>query len=175
MIYEWLNSLSLLINENMWLAPLLCVLAGALTTLTPCSLSTIPLVISYVGGTSADIKKSFKLSLVFAIGNSITFIIFGIVAALLGQLIGNTGKWWYIVLGILMILMALQVLEIYQFIPSTYLTEKNTFLKYDVELKPVLSHISSIVRSVSVRYEIARWQIISCFARFGVFFKTDLK
>lgn len=126
MIYEWLDTLSILINENIWLAPLICVLAGMLTSLTPCSLSTIPLIISYVGGTSAGAKKSFRLSLAFAIGNSITFIVLGVIAALLGKLIGNTGKWWYIVLGVIMILMALQLLEIYQFIPSTYLTEKNT-------------------------------------------------
>jgi len=126
MIEEWLNSLSIIINNNFWVAPILSLLAGILTSLTPCSLSSFPLVITYVGGTSDNLKKSFKLSLVFAIGSAVTFTIFGVAASLLGNLIGITGKWWYIVLGILMVLMALQILEVYEFIPSTYLTSKVT-------------------------------------------------
>ena len=51
MIDSWLNTLSTLIAESMWLAPLLALLAGVLTSFTPCSLSSIPLVIGFVGGT----------------------------------------------------------------------------------------------------------------------------
>lgn len=126
MIDEWLKALSILITENIWVAPLLAILAGILTSVTPCSLSSIPLVIAYVGGTSDDAKKSFKLSLTFALGSAITFTTLGVVASLLGNLIGGTGKWWYLVLGGLMILMSLQVLGIYEFIPSTYLTSRST-------------------------------------------------
>ena len=126
MIENWLNEISLLIDTNIILAPILAIVAGILTSLMPCSLSSFPLIIAYVGGTSNDTKKSFKLSLMFALGSTITFTIFGVIAALLGNLMGITGKWWYIVLGILMVIMSLQVLEVYQFIPSTYLTEKAT-------------------------------------------------
>lgn len=126
MIEIWLEDLSIAISNNYWGAPIIALIAGILTSVTPCSLSTIPLVIGYVGGTSTNAKKSFKLSVAFAFGSAITFTILGIIAALLGGLIGNANKWWYIILGILMILMALQILEIYEFIPSTYLTSKNT-------------------------------------------------
>lgn len=126
MINEWLNTISVLITTNVWIAPLLALVAGILTSITPCSLSSIPLVIAYVGGTSIDTKKSFKLSLTFALGSAITFTLLGVIASLLGSLIGGTGKWWYIVLGILMLIMALQVMEVHEFIPSTYLTAKNT-------------------------------------------------
>ena len=51
MIDSWLNTLGTLISESVWLAPLLALLAGVLTSFTPCSLSSIPLVIGYVGGT----------------------------------------------------------------------------------------------------------------------------
>jgi cytochrome c biogenesis protein CcdA len=47
-------------------------------------------------------------------------------ASLAGNLIGTSAKWWYIALGILMFLMTLQTWEIFNFIPSTYLTSKNT-------------------------------------------------
>jgi len=126
MIDVWLENLSIAISNNFWVAPVLALIAGILTSVTPCSLSTVPLIIGYVGGTAANTKKAFKLSLTFAAGSAITFTILGIIAAIVGGLIGNANKWWYIVLGILMILMALQVLEVYEFIPSTYLTSKSS-------------------------------------------------
>ena len=123
MINEWLETLSTLIKSNIWLAPVLAILAGALTAFTPCSLSTIPLVVAYVGGTADnDTKKSFRLSLVFALGMTVTFTVLGVVASLAGKLIGRAASWWYIVLGVLMVLMALQTWEVFNFIPSTFLT-----------------------------------------------------
>ena len=127
MITEWLDVLSTLISQSMWLAPLLALLAGVLTSLTPCALSSVPLVIGYVGGTgNNDPKKAFWLSLTFAAGSAVTFTILGTVASLVGILIGTSSSWWYLLLGVLMVLMALQTWEIYNFVPSTYLMDKNT-------------------------------------------------
>lgn len=127
MITEWLEILSTLITQKMWVAPLLALLAGVLTSLTPCSLSSVPLVIGYVGGTgNNDTKRAFWLSLTFAAGSAVTFTILGTVASLVGKLIGTSSSWWYLLLGVLMVLMALQTWEIYNFIPSTYLMAKNT-------------------------------------------------
>lgn len=127
MIDAWLENLSSLIEESIWLAPLLAFIAGVLTSVTPCALSSIPLVIGYVGGTgNQNTKRAFRLSLTFAAGMAVTFTVLGTAASLLGKLMGTSSKWWYIALGILMILMALQTWEIYNFIPSTYLTSKNT-------------------------------------------------
>ncbi|GAB1475880.1 cytochrome c biogenesis protein CcdA [Bacillota bacterium] len=131
MINNWLELLSELIQGNFWLAPLLALLAGMLTSVTPCSLSTVPLVIGYVGGGGSDnTKRSFKLSLTFALGMALTFTALGAGAALLGRLMGGAGGWWYIALGVLMVMMGLQILEIFHFIPSSYLTSKNTRLGY---------------------------------------------
>ncbi len=124
---EILESLSVMIRESFWLAPVMALLAGLLTSVTPCSLSTIPLVIGVVGGTGQkDTKQAFRLSLTFALGTAITFTVLGAVASLAGNLIGTSAKWWYIALGILMVMMALQTWEIFHFIPSTYLISKNT-------------------------------------------------
>lgn len=126
-----LESLSGLIRDSFWLAPFLAFIAGILTSITPCSLSTIPLVIGVVGGTGKkDTKSAFKLSLTFAVGTAITFTILGSVASLAGNLIGTSAKWWYILLGILMVMMSLQTFGIYNFIPSTYLISKNTRKRY---------------------------------------------
>jgi cytochrome c-type biogenesis protein len=125
-INEWLNTLSKLISDSFWLAPFIALLAGILTSVTPCALSSVPLVIGYVGGTgNNDTKRAFKLSLVFSIGMAVTFTILGTIASMLGKLMGTSSSWWYIALGVLMVLMALQMWEVYNFIPSTSLTSKN--------------------------------------------------
>lgn len=126
MINEWLNTLSKLISESFYLAPFIALMAGVLTSVTPCALSSVPLVIGYVGGTgNNDTKRAFKLSLVFAMGTAVTFTILGTIASTLGKLMGTSSSWWYIALGILMVLMALQMWEVYNFIPSTYIKSKN--------------------------------------------------
>ena len=125
MINIWLEQIGQIIGQNMWLAPLLALLAGVLTSFMPCSLSSIPLVIAYVGGIGVEPKKAFRLSLVFALGAAITFTVLGVVAASVGQLLGSGAKWWYLVLGVLMVLMALQTWEVVNIIPSTYLAGKN--------------------------------------------------
>jgi len=122
MIDAWLEQIGQLIGQSLWLAPLMALLAGVLTSFTPCALSSIPLVIAYVGGTGVEPKKAAKLSLVFALGSAVTFTALGVVAASIGYLIGVGAKWWYLVLGALMVLMALQTWGIVNLIPSTYLT-----------------------------------------------------
>ncbi len=126
MIDAWLQSLSMAIQGNIWLAPLLALLAGVLTSLTPCALSSIPLIVGYVGGGDVKPRRAFGLSLTFALGSAVTFTALGVAASLAGSLIGNATDWWYIVLGILMILMALQTWELFTFIPATNLLSKTS-------------------------------------------------
>lgn len=126
-INQWLEGLSSLISTNFWIAPFIALIAGILTSFTPCSLSSVPLVIGYVGGTGQkDVKRAFLLSAVFSLGMAVTFTSLGAIASLLGKLVSGTGSWWYIVLGVLMVLMALQTWEIFNFIPSSYAISKST-------------------------------------------------
>ena len=123
---QLLTSFAQYIDTNIWIAPVMAFLAGVLTAFTPCCLSSIPLVIGYVGGVGQDHpKKAVKLSLTFALGSALTFTTLGTLAALLGKIMSMTTSWWYIVLGILMVLMALQIFEVYEFIPSSYLMSRN--------------------------------------------------
>ncbi len=124
---EILESLSELITNSGWLAPLLALFAGILTSFTPCSLSSIPLVIGYVGGVGQrDTKRALWLSVIFSAGAAVTFTALGVTASLAGRLMGTSASWWYIILGVLMILMALQTWGIFEIIPSSYLVSKNT-------------------------------------------------
>ena len=124
---EILEGMSKIIQNNYWIAPIIALLAGIFTSFTPCSLSSIPLIIGYVGGNGINkTKKAFYLSVTFAIGMSITYTILGILASALGRIMQTTGSWWYIILGILMVMMSLQTFEIFTFIKPTKLQSKNT-------------------------------------------------
>lgn len=121
-----LESLSELMVRSAWLAPLLALLAGILASFMPCSLSSIPLVIGYVGGTGQkDTKRAFWLSVTFAVGSAVTFTALGVIASVAGRFIATSGSWWYLILGLLMLLMALQTWGIFEIIPSSYLISKN--------------------------------------------------
>lgn len=81
MIDQWLNTLSFLIADNSWISPVLALVAGILTSITPCALSSVPLVIGYVGGMSGnETKRAFRLSLTFSLGMALTFTALGTVA-----------------------------------------------------------------------------------------------
>lgn len=126
MVHEWLEILLQSIADSTLITPLIALMAGILTSVTPCSLSSIPLIIGCVSGTGQnDPKKSFRLSVIFALGMAVTFITLGITVSMLGRLIDASSRWWHIGLGILMLLMALQMWDVYHFIPSAYLTSRN--------------------------------------------------
>ena len=126
MIDGWLSQIAEVIGNKMWLAPLLALLAGVLTSITPCSLSSVPLIIGYVGGVGErNTKKAFAYSAVFSFGTAVTFVTLGIVATSAGKLMGTSSPVWYIILGVLMVLMALQTWEVFSFIPSINLISKS--------------------------------------------------
>lgn len=126
MIDTWLYQIAEAINGSLWLAPILALLAGVLTSFTPCSLSSVPLIVGYVGGVKEqNTKRAFAYSAVFALGTAITFITLGIVATSAGRLMGNSTPIWYLILGALMVLMALQTWGIFNFIPSANLLSKS--------------------------------------------------
>lgn len=121
-----ISGLADLIEKNAYAAPLLALLAGMLTSVTPCSLSSIPLVVGYVGASGqAEPKRALRLSLTFAMGSAITFTALGVIASMAGRLIGTSASWWYLILGVLMVLMALQTWEVFEVIPSSYLISRN--------------------------------------------------
>ncbi len=122
-----LQNISNVITQTSFIAPILAIIAGVLTSFTPCALSSVPLIVGYVGGTGQNsTKRAFFLSVTFALGSAVTFTILGVVATIAGNLIGNAASWWYFALGVLMLLMALQTWGIYEIIPSSYLVSKNT-------------------------------------------------
>lgn len=116
---ELLNTLAEGIQKTMWLAPLLALVAGIITSFTPCSLSSVPMVIAYIGGSADnDSKKAFRLSMVMASGLAITFLVFGSLASVIGHFMHHLGFVWYALLGIVMMIMALQIWGVIHLIPE---------------------------------------------------------
>lgn len=117
---DTINNLAQLIGSNLWLAPALALLAGLLTSFTPCSLSTIPLVLGCVGGLDThEPKKAFRLSLVFALGSMLTFTALGVLASLIGELLNGLGIWLHLILALILIAMGLQMFGVFEILPET--------------------------------------------------------
>ena len=78
-----------LIGDVSALAYLMVFLGGVLTSLGPCNLSMVPVIMGYVGG-QQDLSKAkgFRLSVLFTLGSSATFVLLGLFAALVGGLFG---------------------------------------------------------------------------------------
>lgn len=97
------------------LAYLLVFLGGIVTSIGPCNVAMIPLVIGFVGGSGQALGRgrSFALSLTFAVGLAITFMLLGLVASLIGGLMGGTSRVWYYVVAAVCVLIGLSMLGVF--------------------------------------------------------------
>jgi len=95
---------------------LLVFLGGLITSISPCILSMIPLLVGYIGGYSEGSRaRGFKLSFSFIVGMSLTFAIMGFVAAYFGRVFGQVGTVWYYILAAVALVMGLQLLGVLTF------------------------------------------------------------
>ena len=89
--------------------------AGLLTSLTPCTLSMLPITIGYIGGADEKTRsQSIIQSIWFSLGLATTLAGLGIVAAGFGQIYGQIGIGLPIVVSAIAIIMGLNLLEIIQ-------------------------------------------------------------
>ena len=94
---------------------------GIITSIGPCNAAMVPLIIGYVGGTAnLPRRKAFEISLVFAIGLAITFMVLGIIASLLGGLLGGTTRIWYYLVAVVCFLIGLQMLGVFHINPPSW-------------------------------------------------------
>lgn len=97
------------------IAFLLVFLGGIVTSIGPCNVAMIPLIIGFVGGRGGVGRgRSFLLSLTFAVGLAITFMLLGIVASLVGGLIGGTSHVWYYVVAAVCVLIGISMLGVFR-------------------------------------------------------------
>lgn len=108
-----MQNIGTIIQNHQGLAFIAVFIGGLISAASPCVLAAIPLIIGYVGGYSeGNKKKAVMFSLVFVLGLSITFTLFGAAASVMGQFLGFMGRWLYIGLALIAILMGLQLIGI---------------------------------------------------------------
>jgi len=112
---------TLLENASL-LAFALAFLGGILTSIGPCNVAMIPLVVGYVGG-SQDLPRSraIALSLTFALGLALTFMLLGVTAALVGGLVGASTTWWYYLVAFVCFVIGLNMLGLIHIETSLWL------------------------------------------------------
>jgi cytochrome c-type biogenesis protein len=101
-----------IVAELSALAYVLVFLGGVLTSIGPCNLSMVPVVIGYVGGQQQLTRgKGFWLSTFFTLGSSITFMLLGVLAALVGGFFGAERKLLYWFVALVCFLLGLNLLR----------------------------------------------------------------
>ncbi|PKL89508.1 MAG: cytochrome C biogenesis protein [Ignavibacteriae bacterium HGW-Ignavibacteriae-2] len=104
-------------NGSVYLALAASFVWGVLSILlSPCHLSSIPLVVGFVSSQGKiSLGRTFSISLIFSIGILITIALIGFVTASLGRLMGDVGSTGnYLVAGIFFIV-GLYLLDIIRF------------------------------------------------------------
>lgn len=85
-----LETLPDLLREGSILAYILVFLGGIVSSLGPCNISMIPVIMAYVGGTETPSKtRGLTLSAVFTLGTSFTLALLGVLASVVGGFAGS--------------------------------------------------------------------------------------
>ena len=89
-------------------------LGGILSSISPCSLGMIPLVVGYVGGYSDTNKfKTFIQLSSFVLGLAVVLTIIGIICALTGNVFASFGgAYWVLFLASLILIFGLNLLDL---------------------------------------------------------------
>jgi cytochrome c-type biogenesis protein len=81
--------------------------------LSPCHLSSIPLVIGFINSQGdISLKRTFTISLVFGIGILITIALIGLITAIAGRLMGDVGVVGNYVVAIVFFIIGLYLMDI---------------------------------------------------------------
>ena len=110
-LFTWLTTA---LNEQFGIALVAAMGWGvASILLSPCHLSSIPLVIGYISSQGQQgMKRSYSLSLVFALGILITIGLIGAITASAGRMMGDVGMWGNIIVAGVFFVVGLYLMDI---------------------------------------------------------------
>jgi len=114
MIEKIFTELTIALSGNLLLALTAAFGWGILSILlSPCHLSSIPLVIGYISSQGQiKVRHSFYLALVFALGILITIALIGVITASMGRLMGDVGAWGNWLVAALFVVVGLYLMDI---------------------------------------------------------------
>ncbi len=126
MLDELFTWLTLAMSETYGMALVAAFGWGVISILlSPCHLSSIPLVIGYISSQGKEgVKRSYSLSLVFGIGILITIGLIGAITASAGRMMGDVGIWGNVIMAGVFFVVGLYLMDVINlswngFIPQT--------------------------------------------------------
>lgn len=82
--------------------------------LSPCHLTSIPLIVAYIGEQGKmSVKRAFYTALAFSVGILATIAIIGVVTSLMGRMLGDIGKTGNYIVAAIFFLVGIYLLEIF--------------------------------------------------------------
>lgn len=97
-------------------AYLLVFLGGLLTSLGPCNISMVPVIMAYVGGTAEPSRvRGLTLSTAFTLGSSATFAALGVLASGVGQASGLRHSTLYYVVAAVCFIVGINLVGLMKF------------------------------------------------------------
>jgi cytochrome c-type biogenesis protein len=148
--------------------------------LSPCHLSSIPLVIGYISSQGREgVTRSYSLSLVFGVGILITIAVIGAITASAGRMMGDVGVWGNILVAGVFFVVGLYLMDVLKLswngiVPQTSLARgwKGAFvlgLIFGIGLGPCtfayMAPVLGVVFSVATTHPV---QALSLIAAFGI-------
>lgn len=100
------------LSQGSVLVIVLAFLGGVVSSLLPCTVGMLPVLVGYVGGYSQGSKlQVLRQVMLFVLGVSLTLTAFGVLASILGVTFGSfVGSGWYYFVGVVAILMGVHLL-----------------------------------------------------------------
>ena len=116
MIQDLFAALSAALTQSLWLALASAFVWGILSILlSPCHLSSIPLVIGFaMQQEKKTVASAFGFSLVFSLGILISIALIGITTAAIGHLMGDLGLIGNIIVVVIFFVVGLHLLDVIQ-------------------------------------------------------------
>ncbi|MFO8010257.1 MAG: cytochrome c biogenesis protein CcdA [Dehalococcoidia bacterium] len=174
---DLLQSLADVVDKDPWLALPAAVLAGLISSASPCVLAMIPLIIGFVGGyAGGSQRKAIQYSLAFMIGLTITFTILGVIAGALGRLFGDIGDFWKWVVPIVAIVLGIWLFGIFKWevgVSERFLPKKRALLGafviglvFGVVSSPCATPVLGVILTIGAIQDNLAWSglLLFCYA-----------
>ncbi len=102
------------IEGSAWIAVGSAFVWGILSiVLSPCHLSSIPLIVAYIGQAgAASARRALTISTVFSVGILVTIGAIGVITATLGRMLGDVGAYGNYVIALIFFLLGLHFLGV---------------------------------------------------------------
>lgn len=98
-------------------------LGGLISSISPCSLSMLPLIVGYVGGYSKDNPAKILLQMIiFVLGTAAVFSVIGVICAITGKVfVGN--PYFALIIASVILVMGLKILGVIDFELPVFIKE----------------------------------------------------